>query len=202
MAYSDFTLDDLELKFGIKNQIESVFVDFRKIEPSKKLQEALQTATELPVRSEKAKSELIVMPILIELRAINNKFFTIYSGDQLNADKETGLVGECDFILTKDTGTFNINYPILQIVEAKKHDIEIGIPQCMAQLLGAKIFNETKKRPLSRIYGCVTTGDDWLFMFLENNTVYIDNKRYYLSEVEKILGVFQTIIDFYKKELK
>ena len=75
---------------------------------------------------------MIVVPILLELRDLTSRFFTIYSGDNLNADEEAGLRGECDFILTKNTGTFDINYPILSVVEAKKNDIEIGIPQCAA----------------------------------------------------------------------
>ncbi len=166
------------------------------------MKNALEIALTLPIRSEKAKSEWIVVPILTELRTKNSNFFTIYSGDTLNADEKSGLKGECDFILAKDTGTFDLNYPIIQIVEAKKNDIEIGIPQCAAQLVGAKIFNEVKGVILPKIYGCVTTGNEWIFMVLENNTIFIDSKIYYLNEIEKILGVFQEIIDYYKELLK
>lgn len=38
-------------------------------------------------------------------------------------------------------------------------------------------------------YGCVTTGEDWQFLKLEQNIITFDNKRYYINEVEKILGV-------------
>ncbi|MCU0340142.1 MAG: hypothetical protein MUE30_09660 [Spirosomaceae bacterium] len=202
MAYSDFTLGILEEKFGITTHRKSLFEMIEPIKMGTLVQEALDELKTLQVRSEKAKSEWIVVPILRELRKRNNQYFTIYSGEALNVDKDTGLQGECDFILAKDIQSLDINYPIVQIVEAKKHDVEIGIPQCIAQLVGAKIYNEKKKTPLSKIYGCVTTGDDWLFMFLQENAVFVDTKRYYLAEVETILGVFQTIIDYYKKELK
>ncbi len=201
MAYSDFSLDDLKKKFGINSRIQSIFENIVGTPISEALREDLEDVKTLRIRTEKAKSEWIVVPILNELRKRNNRYFTIYSGESLNVDKDNGLQGECDFMLAKDVQTFDLSYPIIQIVEAKKHDIEIGIPQCMAQLLGAKIFNDTHQTPVSKIYGCVTTGDDWLFMYLENETVYVDNKRYYLTEIEQILGVFQTIIDFYKKEL-
>ncbi len=201
MAYSDFTLDDLELKFGIKNQVESLFVNIKPVSVSSDLLEELEYVKTLPVRTEKAKSEWIVVPILKALRKRNDAYFTIYSGESLTADAKKGLKGECDFIIAKDVKTFDINYPILQIVEAKKNDIDFGVPQCAAQLVGAKLFNEKKGVSLSKIYGCVTTGNEWLFMVLENNNVLIDNKLYYLTEIEQILGVFQTIIDFYKKEL-
>lgn len=200
MAYSDFSLEDLELKFGIKNLTTRLFENIEPLEPSQNLKEDLQLAAELPLRSEKAKSEAIVFPILVEMRNRNDKFFTIYSGDVLNADETVGLKGECDFILAKDVHSFSINYPIIQIVEAKKNDIDLGVPQCAAQLLGAKIFNEKKGVHLEKIYGCVTTGDEWLFMKLENDFI-IDEKKYYLVEINKLLGIFQQIIDFYKNTI-
>lgn len=202
MAYSDFSLQDLERKFGIKNQIKSIFENIEPIDISESLRESLDELKTLRIRSEKAKSEWIVVPILRDLRKRNNAYFTIYSGEILDADNDNGLKGECDFILAKDIGTFDINYPIIQIVEAKKHDIEIGVPQCVAQLVGAKKFNENKGTVLSKLYGCVTTGHEWLFMVLEDDMVLIDSKIYYLTEADKILGVFQTIIDFYKEEIK
>jgi hypothetical protein len=200
MAYGDFSFEDIEQKFGIKNKVKRLFDDFEPIMPSERLIEALEMAKELPVRSEKAKSETIVFPVLIELRKLNNKFFTIYSGDNLNVDEAQGLRGECDFILSKDIGSFSINFPILQIVEAKKNDLDLGIPQCAAQLIGAKIFNERKGIFLDSIYGCVTTGNDWVFLKLEND-ILIDNRIYYLNEIGEILAVFQQIIDYYKQNI-
>jgi len=201
MAYGDFTLDEIELKFGIKNKVERVFEEFQSVIPSENLLTALQSAAELPVRSEKARSESIVYPILLEMRNRNHKFFTIYSGDNLDVDKEKGLVGQCDFILAKDIRTFNLNYPIIQIVEAKRNDIEVGVPQCAAQLIGAHLFNQKKKIEIERIYGCVTTGQEWLFMFLENNELTVDNKMYFLVEIEELLGVFQQMLDYYQAVL-
>jgi hypothetical protein len=202
MAYTDFTWDNIEKKLGISNKKAIIFDKIAPIATSNALSETLKEAKEMRLSSEKARSEWIVVPILRELRKNNNNFFTIYSGDSLNVDTKKGLKGECDFILAKDIGTFDINYPIIQIVEAKKHDLDIGIPQCIAQLVGAKIFNEIKGVNLPKIYGCVTTGNDWIFMVLENNIIFIDTKIYYLNEIENILGVFQEIIDYYKELLK
>jgi len=170
--------------------------------PSEDLEKDLALASTLPVRSEKAKSEFIVLRILIDLMKRNERFFTIYSGEVLNADKEKGLTGECDFILAKDVKTFDINTPVLTIVEAKKHDIEVGIPQCAAQMIGAKYYNDEAQENIDTIYGCVTTGDDWVFLKLKDNQITIDSKKYYLGEVEEVLGIFQMIIDYYKETLK
>lgn len=198
MAYSDFSLLKLEEKFGVKNKRKRLFKSVEPIEPSDWLKRELQEIEELPIRSEKAKSEWIVVPILKELRNRNEKYFTIYSGDNLIADEENGLKGECDFILAKEVGSFDINLPILQIVEAKKNDIDLGIPQCAAQMVGAKIFNDKRKSHLDIVYGCVTTGDDWIFLKLENELV-IDTHKYYYGNIGELLAVFQQIIDYYKQ---
>ena len=200
MAYKDFTLSDLRNKFKIENRVTDLFnkAELELIEPSDLLMQQLNEAQELPIKSEKARSELIITPILLELRRINNKFFTIYSGDSLIVDKEKGLTGECDFILAKETGSFSINIPILTIVEAKKQDMELGVNQCAAQLYGAFLFNKNSATPLDKIYGCVTTADAWKFMMMEEGLVKIDNITYYKSELNKILGVFNIIIGYYK----
>ncbi len=202
MAYSNYSLEQIESKFGIKNQIVTLFSDIQPFTKSDWLKESLAIASELPSHSEKAKSELFVMPMLLELRNRNSKFFTIYSGETLEADKKQGLTGECDFILSKDVKSFSINCPVLQIVEAKKHDIEHGVGQCAAQLLGARIFNEKRNMNLPMVYGCVTNKVEWQFLKLENNTIYLHHHVYTYAEIDYILGAFQYIIDYYKEILK
>jgi hypothetical protein len=202
MAYTDFTLEIIEENFGVINRKEILFPSIKPIPISPFLQDALETAAELPIRSEKAKSEGVVFPVLVELRKRNDKYFTIYSGDSLNVDDTKGLRGECDFIIAKDVKSFSVNYPILQVVEAKRHDIELGIGQCAAQLIGAKIFNEKRNIHLPMIFGCVTNKAEWKFLKLENNIAYIDERTYSFAEMSEILGVFQFIIDYYKNILK
>jgi hypothetical protein len=197
MAYTDFTLDIIEERFGIKNQVKPLFANIQPVSASEWLLTTLNYAQDLPIRSEKARSEWLVSPILTELRNRNDKYFTIYSGDTLNVDEQKGLRGECDFILSKNTGTFNISFPIFQIVEAKKNDLELGVAQCAAQLIGAKIFNQSKGVELKYIYGCVTTGREWMFLCL-NDDLLIDQNTYNITQLEVLLGVFQKIIDHYK----
>ena len=78
MAYKDFTLEDIELQFGIKNRTASLFAEesIKALTPSTELINDLAEARELPVRSEKAKSELIVVPILLELRKSTNNHYS------------------------------------------------------------------------------------------------------------------------------
>ena len=201
MAYGDFTLDSIEKQFGVKARTQQIFGKIKAIKASKYLLNDIKEAQTFPLRSEKSKSEWVVTPILKELRRSNGTFFTVYSGEFLNVDMATGLNGECDFIISKDIGTYTISYPILQVVEAKKGDIDLGIAQCSAQMLGAKLYNDQKGTPVEVIYGCVTNGRDYLFLKLSDKII-IDTQTYSLSKLGELLGVFQTIIDYYKDTLK
>ena len=149
--------------------------------------------------SEKARSEFIVAPILLEMERINNQNFAIYSGINLDADKDRGLSGECDFILARGAMNYAIQSPIFALVEAKKNDVESGLAQCIAQMFGAQIINlrNHDENSISAIYGCVTTGERWQFLKLIDRTVIIDNDRYYINQIEKIIGCLQTILDCY-----
>lgn len=198
MPYSDFTFNDLESKFGVQNQRRRLFSALPPVEPSDNLKTDLSEAEEMSLKSEKSKSEWIVVPILRELRRRSDKFVTIYSGENLSADPAQGLTGECDFILAKETWSYEVNFPIFQIVEAKKNDMEEGIRQCAAQLVGARVFNQKKGIQLEKLYGCSTTGDAWQFIELSDK-IYVDIHKYYLGELDELLGVLLHIIHYFQQ---
>jgi len=100
MVYGDFTKEQLETDFGIEFEGANTFPTFQPIKPSNWLIDTLQKGRKLGIKSEKSRSERIVYPILTELAQLNDFQFTIYSGEQLNADKNKGLNGECDFIFS------------------------------------------------------------------------------------------------------
>lgn len=64
--------------------------------------------------------------------------------------------------------------------------------------MGARVFNRRKGVPLDKLYGCVTTGNEWMFMQLEQDLL-IDPRIYYLNEINELIGVFQSIIDYYRQ---
>jgi len=204
MAYRDFTLRDLGNKFGIQNTVVPLFagVSISQIPPSEWLAKALSFSRKLVLRSEKAKSEVIVTPILLDLKDKNEDFFTIHSGEVLNVDKEQGINGECDFLLAKNTGTFNINLPLISVAEAKKGYWDVGVDQCAAQMYGVQLYNQSEGKPTNTIYGCVTNSGQWQFLKLEDNLLSIDEEIYTIKELPTILGIFQHIIDYYKAILE
>jgi hypothetical protein len=55
-------------------------------------------------------------------------------------------------------------------------------------MVAAQIFNNQENNSIKTIWGAVTSGTNWQFLTLENNTVKIDLKDYCLRDIEKILG--------------
>ena len=66
--------------------------------------------------------------------------------------------------------------------------------------MGAKFFNEKKGMKINQIYGCVTTGTEWLFLKIDSQLT-IDSRIYYLNELNELLAVLQRIIDYYKENI-
>jgi hypothetical protein len=147
----------------------------------------------LSLISEKSRSEFVVAPVLLAGRELSGERFAIYSGQRLDVDPGRGLVGECDFILTASEPVLPLRAPIAVVVEAKKNDIEGGLGQCIAQMVAADQFNQDAGRPPAPVFGCVTTGETWQFLKLAGSDVLMDRSRYYIDNVDKILGVLQAI---------
>jgi hypothetical protein len=56
-------------------------------------------------------------------------------------------------------------------------------------MVAAQIFNEREENEISVIYGTVTSGTNWKFLKLKGKVVEIDLVEYYLTDVNKILGI-------------
>lgn len=199
MAYSDFSLSQVKKAFALTEESCELFPQLSTVQPSSWLQETLTYSLKLALSSssEKARSEFIIAPILIELERLNPENLAIYSGENLDVDEQSGLRGECDFVLSKGPMALTMQAPIISLVEAKKSDIKGGLGQCIAQMLGAQKFNQLEENEISVVYGCVTTGEDWQFLMLKDNHIYVDNQRYYINEVDKVLGILQHIVKSY-----
>jgi hypothetical protein len=131
----------------------------------------------------------MIAPILSEIAWKTDYSIFVFSGKDFNVSSDRGLVGYCDFLLSRSPEAISIQAPVCAIVEAKKEDINSGIAQCVAEMVAAQIFNDAKGTPLKRIYGVVTSGMAWRFLVLENNVAAIDRVDYYVSQVDKILGI-------------
>ncbi|WGV26704.1 hypothetical protein [Halotia branconii] len=192
MAYSDFNLTKFKKDFNIQIDEEiDLFANIEPIQISDKLISILQETTELAlaINTEKARSEMIITPILLEVRRKANYQISLFSGTDFNVDVEKGLNGYCDFVISRSKEQLTINAPVLIVVEAKNENLKGGLGQCMAAMLAAQIFNQQEGNEIKTIYGAVTTGDIWKFLKLENTILFVDLNNYYIKELNKILGI-------------
>jgi hypothetical protein len=192
MPYSDFSLkkakDDLGLTL-IEDQ--DLFSAIPEISISELLATTLKynVPLALAIGTEKARSELIIANILLETRRLLDNQISLFSGVIFDVDKDKGLAGFCDFIISQSKEQFYISAPVITVVEAKNENIISGLGQCVAEMYAAALFNQREGMQLPAIYGAVTTGNAWKFLKLEGNTVYIDVQDYYISAAEKIVAI-------------
>ena len=198
MPYSDFNLIKLEKQLGLKHKRGAVFErPLLKVEPSEHLISDINDGMDLPVFSEKAKSELLITPILREVRKKNIEKFTFFSGFALDIDSTKGLNGVCDYIFSSVPHAIEIQAPIFCLVEAKNRTIEEGYGQCAAEMYAARQYNLEYGKATEVMFGAVTNAFEWVFLKLENDTIVVDNERFAIKDLAELLGALQTIVDFY-----
>ena len=197
MSYNKFTIVQLKAQFGLQVTEQSgLFTAAPPVAPSDLLRETLRKQRLLALRgnSEKARSEYIIAPIMAEVYESMKARANLFSGTEFNVDRKQGLTGFCDFLFCLMPFTIEIEAPIVSIVEAKKEDIQKGIPQCLAELVAAQIVNERAGLPIGTLYGGITTGDDWKFLRLQGKVATVDGDIYYLDNLEKIVGILVSML--------
>jgi hypothetical protein len=193
-SYSQFKYQDIAT-LGLTLKQRDFIKDIKSIEASDFLKMTLEINTKRIQNTEKAKSEFIIAPILYEIARVNADCVSFFSGYNMDVNKELGLKGFCDFLYTKVPESSFISAPIFCIAEAKNDNLEKGVPQCSAEMYAARLFNERDGNPIDVIYGCVTTGYQWQFLKLERQVVYQDTTIYTLSDITKILGILDFIVN-------
>jgi len=190
MAYSDFTLEGLKHQFGLKLVEGTGFFAAEPVPTSPYLQETIQRNFPLAIaiNTEKARSELLIAPVLVELKQINPGI-SLFSGTEFTVAPEKGLNGVCDFLISCSSEQLAIEAPVATIVEAKKENLNLAMPQCIAEMVAAQTFNLNKGNPIESVYGVVTTGSIWRFLRLEGQTVTIDLQEIYLTPLEVLIGL-------------
>ena len=162
MSYSKFTLEKVVESFDLNVSFveKIIFEETSNYPVSDFLKETFRRnqTKALLINTEKARSELLVAPILVELQEIKNNEITFFSGITFNVDKNKGLSGACDFLISLDRNQGFLTAPLISVVEAKNDNVSNGLGQCTAEMVAAQIFNANKGRSIKIIYGLVTNG--------------------------------------------
>jgi hypothetical protein len=193
MAYSDFDLKRIRTDFGIQiDEQADLFAEATPLPPSPMLANTLAETAQLAIaiHTEKARSELIITPVLLDIWRQAQSQISLFSGTEFAVDATRGLTGYCDYILSRSKAQLTVNAPVVMIVEAKNEDIKGGLGQCVAAMIAAQIFNAREGNAIDTIYGAVTTGEIWKFLTLVGAVASIDLSDYYVvRDVDKILGI-------------
>ena len=200
MAYKDVTWEYLKQEFGIDQTEANLFhhSQIKRVEPSVFLQKTLKShAASLPL-TETIISEAVILPILLEVQSDNDTTIGLLLGNNLPANRHKKLNGQVDFMFIGSPNTSKLVAPFLTITEAEfNNPLDNAWEQCAAQMLGIRVFNQSKKSDIVHIYGVVTDGNAWRFMKLIDQTITIDTDQYYTNHLGLLLGVFQRIINQY-----
>ena len=192
MAYSSFDIEKVETELGITvDYSKDLFQDTLPASSSAWLSQTLSVFLPMgtTLTTEKSRSEFIIAPVLGDVAHQTHEKVLLFSGNEFNVDIDRGLNCFCDFLISRSSDPTKIQAPVLMIVEAKGEDIFSGVGQCIAELVATQIFNQHRNQPRSRLYGAVSSGSNWRFIVLEGTTAYLDRTEYYISQVDKILGI-------------
>ena len=197
MAYSNFTLEAVVTTFQLKIvESAALFSEIETVTPSEYLTAGLERKASLAtaIGTEKARSELIVADVLVELREHCDRRICLFSGIDFSVDDENGLTGVCDFLVSLSPNQFYLEAPVVILVEAKNADLKLGMGQCVAEMLAAQRFNAERGNDIPCVYGVSTTGIDWLFLKLEGKCLHIDMAIYTIERCDRILGILSSMV--------
>ncbi len=197
MAYRSFTLSQVSRTFQLETiRRRGIFADIEPVAPSEHLTAALERKLPFAVAmgTEKAKSELIVADILVELCLHFADRVSLFSGIDFNVDATNGLMGVCDFLVSLPPQAFEVEAPAIILVEAKKDSLTYGLGQCVAEMVAVQRFNAEKGNDIPCVYGATTSGFNWLFLKLAGKTLSIDLGAYPIARCDKILGILASMV--------
>ena len=197
MAYSDFTLREVLERFQLTlRDVPDLFADVGEMEPSPLLHALLPEffPLALAINTEKARSELLIAPLLAALRAQLGHRFSFFSGIDFTVDPAQGLAGYCDFILSRSPEQQYLRRPVAAIVEAKNENLKSGLGQCIAAMMAARLFNEREGEPGTTVFGAVTSGSLWRFLRLQGSDIGLDEQEYHLHQLPKLVGILASIV--------
>lgn len=196
MAYHEFTIEQVQDRLGVNIEDGYLFPAIAEVPLTAEFLDLLRRGSTLAlaVNTEKAKSEFIVAPLLLEAKAQLHDAISIFSGIDFNIDAERGLNGICDFIISKSRRQHVLAAPVMTIVEAKNDNLRNGVGQCMAEMVAAQTFNLRASESIETIYGVVTIGSAWKFLKLEGATATLDLDEYFINTPHKIMGILMAIL--------
>lgn len=205
MAYADFSFSKVKKLFRLKTVENEPAIPYnsidrdRVIDLEKIINENSPLAT--AIGTDKARSSLLITPVLVEVRKLLGRQISLFIGTEFNVDRELGLTGICDYILSLSPEQYIVESPILMLAESQDADLNPSMGRVIAKMVAAQKFtqrvytplrgalgNQQRQNQISYVYGCVSSGTQWQFLRLEGRTLVIDPVSRDLKPIEALVG--------------
>ncbi len=189
--YKDYGKTQLAKIFNITIQLSNLFNVKKGNEDTKNYTEFqlmidnLATRTRIANTNEATRLGLLVSPILVKA-SVTYDLGLFFEQPVDLAKEETPhlphqLNGAWDGALTLDILDFSA--PIISVVEVKPNKLSDGLGQCIAEMYAVR-----KKFEQDKVYGIITDGEVWEFLFLEDEQLLIHSGNCHISNVAEIIG--------------
>lgn len=135
MAPSDFkTISQVKTSFDLSINLVDLFSLLEIVEPSEYLKMTLKRNLKVAFDNdtEKARSELIIAFLLMDVREMFNGKVSVFSGRGFDVGATQELNEFCDYILSASEFTLEIEAPVITTLEAKNEIANVGLGQCIA----------------------------------------------------------------------
>jgi hypothetical protein len=192
MPYHQFTLARVQEEFGITLESRpALFPDVPSFPLAADFRQRFfrRAGLATTVNTETARTQMLVVPLLLELWERSNYGIALYSGTRFDVDPSVDLVGVCDFIIGRPPQLDYVVAPVMMIVEAKNEQVMGGLGQCAAAMVAAQRFNRTRNPHIETVYGAVSNGSEWRFLRLNGSVLEFDLTDYPFADPDRILGI-------------
>jgi hypothetical protein len=196
MSFRDFTFPQVCTDLGLDFDEARLFSHVAPVAIDSTTKQSLELGRSISSRigNEKARSEFVIAPFLLNLHILSGRSFGLFSGTELNVDAKRGLDGECDFLLSREPLMYMLKAPLVAVATAKNDNVNNGFAQCIATMKAIELFNLSKDTPAETIYGVSTTGVAWKFFELQNDNLTLDSDNYDFSDLDKVAGIILQIV--------
>jgi len=189
--YRSYLSTELEAMFQVKISVDGNL--FSHFTPSGKAYPELQSRVDAmesrisisaDAGNEATRSSLLVSHILWEAVAEYDLGIFFEPSVEISQDETPDLPHKLNGKYDCGINLHKIDFisPIIAVVEVKPTQIASGLGQCLAEM-----YATLKKFQQDRVYGIITDGEVWKFLFLENSTLTVDRKGCYISNVADIV---------------
>lgn len=191
MSFRDFTFPRVVTDLGLKFREDHLFSDIPPVQLSPDLTRRLDMGREVSqgINNEKARSEFLIAPLLLEIWIASGQRFGLFSGTELNVEPAKGLNGVCDFLIAREPLLSVLNGPIMAVVEAKNDNVWNGYAQCIATTHAAALHNQQTSGVVGPMYGASTTGVAWKFIRVDGATITLDRSDYFFNDLGAVAAI-------------